>query len=72
MGVSNHGIEIQQLSYSCINYIHIQRKENSMKVNEERSGKMEVSKRCFECGAKDNFEYKDTVRVYEGDGYYFE
>ena len=33
---------------------------------------MEVSKMCFECGAKDNFEYKDTVRVYEGDGYYFE
>lgn len=33
---------------------------------------MEVSKRCFECGAKDKFEYKDTVRVYEGDGYYFE
>lgn len=44
----------------------------SKKVNEERSGKMEVSKMCFECGAKDNFEYKDTVRVYEGDGYYFE
>ena len=43
-----------------------------MKVNVERSGKMEVSKMCFECGAKDNFEYKDTVRVYEGDGYYFE
>lgn len=34
MGVSNHGIEIQQLSYSCINYIHTYTKEG--KFNESK------------------------------------
>lgn len=33
---------------------------------------MEKNKVCFECGTKGNYEFKDTIRVYEGDGYYFE
>lgn len=33
---------------------------------------MEDIKICFECGAKNDYEFKDTVRVYEGDGYSFE
>lgn len=33
---------------------------------------MEKNIRCFECGTKGSYEFKDTIRVYEGDGYYFE
>ena len=33
---------------------------------------MENKKSCFECGTKDNYELKDTIRVYEGDSYDFE
>ncbi len=43
-----------------------------MRENEERSGKMENMKMCFECGAKEQYEFKDTIRKYEGEGYHFE
>lgn len=43
-----------------------------MKENEERSGKMKKGTICFECGAKDTYELRETVREYEGDGYHFE
>lgn len=38
---------------------------------EERSGKM-GNYLCIECGTKDTYEFKDTIREYEGDGYHFE
>ena len=27
---------------------------------------------CYECGAKDAYELRETIREYEGDGYHFE
>lgn len=42
-----------------------------MREKEERSGRME-SLLCMECGTRDTYEYKDTIREYEGDGYRFE
>lgn len=33
---------------------------------------MENEKVCFECGAKEQYEFKDTIRKYEGEGYNFE
>lgn len=42
-----------------------------MKEKEERSGEMGKEKICIECGAKDTYEFKDTIRKYQGDGYHF-
>lgn len=33
---------------------------------------MDKERLCFECGAKNAFELKDTIREYEGAGYHFE
>lgn len=33
---------------------------------------MEKGKMCYECGTKDAYELKETIRKYEGDGYQFE
>lgn len=33
---------------------------------------MEKKRLCFECGSKDGYELKETIRHYEGDGYDFD
>lgn len=39
---------------------------------EERSDKMDKIKICFECGSKNQYNFKDVIRKYKGDGYDFE
>lgn len=41
-----------------------------MKEKKKGASKMK-SKLCVECGAKDTYEFKSTIRVYEGNGYHF-
>lgn len=36
------------------------------------AAKMERTKMCFECGAMDTYELRDTIREYKGEGYSFE
>ena len=39
----------------------------------ERKGVPKVkSKLCIECGARDTYEFKNTIREYKGNGYHFE
>lgn len=33
---------------------------------------MEKERMCFECGAKNTYELRNTIREYKGDGYHFE
>lgn len=41
-------------------------------TNAERGSDMEKEMMCFECGAENTFELRDTTREYKGDGYDFE
>ena len=54
-----------------VNYIHSE-EENRVNNYEERSGKMEKKILCFECGNLNNYNLKETIRKYEGEGYQFE
>ena len=50
--------------------MHI-RIRNERKV-EEKSGRMGKDIICLECGAKNTYEFEETIREYKGDGYHFE
>lgn len=54
-----------------VNYIHIE-EENKVKNYEERSARMEKKLLCFECGNLNNYNLKEIIRKYEGEGYQFE
>ncbi|MBU3876588.1 DUF4065 domain-containing protein [Faecalicatena sp. AGMB00832] len=43
-----------------------------MKNDKERSGKMDKMLLCFECGNLSNYNLRETIRKYEGEGYQFE
>ena len=46
--------------------------DNKVKNDKERSGKMDKMLLCFECGNLSNYNLRETIRKYEGEGYQFE